>query len=285
MDARFIPVETVPGKTPFGLDQLRRSYKTALSATDAIAAAPDVGDVDDSFSKMFLTSVTTPESAESATRIDLIYQGCMRTSGGAPVLPDVKHDSDDAVQSASSSRSSDGRVATSPVSLQFYAPTNEITYYSFGGAGSAVAADPSDNPEIISLTISDTALAVGEAVDYLVSVFFSVQIVETHKSDEIVPGKYWLNRSTKTKSYTAFITNLPTGPYLVLYHPGSGYAIGNTLTITGTSGIATISITQIGISGSITGWSQISNTFTAAQTNIPAVGGSGSGAVFNSVVV
>jgi hypothetical protein len=75
MDASFKPIEIVPSKTPFGLDQLRRSYKTALSATAAIAAAPTVGTADETFPTMFLMPITTPESAASATRIDLTYMG------------------------------------------------------------------------------------------------------------------------------------------------------------------------------------------------------------------
>src|SRR5882724_10902055 len=103
MDPSFIPIETVPSKTPFGLDQLRRSYKTSKSAEDAIAAAPNVGDADEVFPKMFLMPITTPEPAATATRVDLIYQGCMKTDGdGNPILPAQKHEDDDAVLSASS---------------------------------------------------------------------------------------------------------------------------------------------------------------------------------------
>ena len=93
MDASFIPVEIVPSKTPFGLDQLRRSYKTALSAEAAIAAAPAVGTADEVFPNMFLMPISTPESAESATRIDLLYMGIFGED-----LPASKHDSDTVVR-------------------------------------------------------------------------------------------------------------------------------------------------------------------------------------------
>src|SRR5580765_5231092 len=131
MDASFIPVEVVPSKTPFGLDQLRRSYKTALSAEDAIAAAPAIGTADEVFPFMFLMPISTPESAESATRIDLNYMGCMRDDGAEvpqPILPAQKHDDNTAVQSVSASKLSSGLTLASPATLQYYAPSNALTY-------------------------------------------------------------------------------------------------------------------------------------------------------------
>lgn len=287
MDPRFIAIETVPNRTPFGLDSLRRSYKTSLNAADAIAAAPDVGDADDSFPKMFLMPVSTPESAESATRIDLVYMGCLRTDGGgAPILPDSKHDAQDAVQSASSSRSNDGRVATSPLTLQFYAPSTVLTYYSFGGPGTSFASDPTDDAKLISLTIGDTALSISTgSLLGVVNAFFMLQIIETHQSQEIVPGQYWLNTSRKTKAYVPYIFVTTAGVYLSLAATGSGYNVGNGLVVSAAGQSAGVTVTAVGVSNSITNWSVGSNTFTAAHNMVPAVGGSGSGAAFNVFVV
>ncbi len=195
MDASFIPIETAPTRTPFGLDQLRRSYKTSLSAEAALAAAPAVGTADEVFPFMFLMPVTSPESSESATRIDLLYMGCM-SGGDSPTLPDQKHDTNNAVQSASSSKGNNGLTLTSPATIQFYAPTSILTYFSFGAPGTAVATDPTGDLTIISTTIGDATFSAG-SIGALVGAFFQSQILETHQATEIVPGKYWQNVSRK----------------------------------------------------------------------------------------
>jgi hypothetical protein len=293
MDPSFIPVEVVPSKTPFGLDQLRRSYKTALSAEAAIAAAPAVGAVDEVFPCMFLMPISTPESAESATRIDLLYMGTIQFTGTGvegdpflPVLPAQKHDADDAVQSASSSRSNDGRVASSPLTVQFYAPASTLSYFSFGAAGTIQADDPTDAIKIITLTVADTTMTIGTiSLQALVDAFFSEQIIETHQSTEIVPGQYWQNVSKKTKSLTAFIIDVAPGVYILMCYVGTGYAAGDTLTISSGGESATISITAVGISGEITAWTVSSNTFTVPYSCLVASGGSGSNARLSVEVV
>src|SRR4029077_4071122 len=121
MDPSFIPVEVVPSKTPFGLDQLRRSYKTALSAEDAIAAAPAAGTADEVFATMFLMPISTPESAESATRVELVYMG---TFDGT--LPAQKASTSAQVASATTNTSSAifPATATNPATVQFYSISN-----------------------------------------------------------------------------------------------------------------------------------------------------------------
>jgi hypothetical protein len=286
MDASFIPIETVPSKTPFGLDQLRRSYKTALSAEDAIAAAPSVGEADESFPNMFLMPITTPESAESATRIDLVYMGSLQGAEGDPTLPAQKHDADTAVQSSSSSRASDGRTATSPVTIQYYAPTTTLSYFSFGAPGTDIVDDPTDDAQIISVVVGDLSLTIGSVgVQELVDAFFTSQILETHSSSEIVPGQYWQNQSQKLKNYTAFIANAEAGAYLSLYSTGTGYTVGDTLTISFGGESAVIDITVVGVSDSVVAWTETSNTFTADHTALTASGGTGSGARFNVFII
>jgi hypothetical protein len=293
MDPSFIPIETVPSKTPFGLDQLRRSYKTALSAEDAIAAAPAVGTVDEVFPCMFLMPITTPESAESATRVDLVYMGTIAFTGTGvdgdpflPVLPAQKRDADNAVQSASSSRASDGRTANPPLTLQFYAPTSTLSYFSFGAPGSSVASDPTDPLQPITITLGDQALSVGSGtIEALIAAFFGVQILETHQSTEIVPGQYWQNSSKKVKSYTALIASITPGPYVVLEAPGTSYHVGDILTIAGGGGTAVITLTNVGISNSIVNWTITSITCTTEAHGLGATGGGGSGALFGVIIV
>lgn len=267
MDPSFIPIETVPSKTPFGLDQLRRSYKTALSAEAAIAAAPNVGDVDEVFPFMFLMPISTPESAESATRIDLVYMGCL---GGesSPVLPDSKHDSDDAVMSATSGRPRSGVTPTSPMTAQYYAPTSQITYISYGAPGIIDADPPAGSPRIITIVMGDATFSgtPGE----IVANFFVTQLITTRQSVEIVPGKYWQNVSKTTASLSPWVFAFPSGPHVSLASQSSGYAAGDVITISAGGESATVNVdTVFEDTGYILGYHELTNTFTVAHTQIP----------------
>lgn len=200
MDSSFIPVEVVPSKTPFGLDQLRRSYKTALSAEEAIAAAPAVGDADEVFPFMFLMPISTPESAESATHIDLVYQGCIADDGGepaAPILPAIKHSLSDAVASATTYTSSAifPAVATVPGSLEYHAHTSIIVIFSVADTSSEVCPDPAavTVDDLITWTLAATqpASSFSGIAAWLLANAFVQRVIETITSDEVVPGHYW----------------------------------------------------------------------------------------------
>ena len=288
MDASFDPIETVPGKNAFGLDTLRRSYRTTLSAEDAIAACPDLGTADEVFDKMFLTSATTPEPAGNATRVDLVYTGAIKTVSGDPVLPASKSEDDDSVQSVSSKRTSSGTILTDPVTIQYYAPSKVLTYVSFGGPGAQVAADPDEDPRVISYSVGDTAFSIGVVIQEVIDLLFMPQIVHTPRSTEIVPGQYWLNVSRKTKTLSPWIFDVTPGAYVLLASPGNGYTIGDTLTITVGGESATIVVDQVfgafGGSGLLT-WHVTANTFTAAHNLIAATGGTGTGAKFNVIII
>ena len=280
MDASFKPIEIVPSSTAFGLDQLRRSYKTALSATAAIAAAPAVGTADETFPNMFLVPISTPESAESATRVDLVYMGTFGST-----LPAQKHDSGDAVQSASSSWGSGG-ATIGTVSVQFYAPQNTLTYFSYLGVGTDEAADPTGDPQIITVTAGSGTFAPGTTIATLATSYFSSQIVHSLDSSEIVPGKYWQNVSRKTKVLVPFIITIPAGTALIgIGAPGTGYNVGDTLSISAGGESATIVVASLGVSQSILQISVTSNTFTTAQSLLVPSGGGGSGALFNVIIV
>jgi hypothetical protein len=278
MDPSFIPVEVVPSKTPFGLDQLRRSYKTSLSAEDAIAAAPAVGDVDEVFPNMFLMPISTPESAESATRVDLVYMGTFTED-----LPASKHDNENAVQSASSSYGSTGGIA-SPVTIQFYAPSTVLTYFSAGAPGTTAPADPTDDPVIITVSLGGADFSPA-SLPAITETYFSLQIVSTINSTEIVPGQYWQNTARKTKVYVPYVVNIVPGTAVIqLSTPGSFYTVGDTLSIAGGGGSATLVLTATGVSQSVVAWTVSSNTFTTPQASLAASGGSGSGATFNVLI-
>jgi hypothetical protein len=197
MDSSFIPVQVVPSKTPFGLDQLRRSYKTALSAEDAIAAAPAVGDADEVFANMFLMPISTPESAESATRIDLVYTGSLSGDEGDPDLPAIKHSLSDAIASATTYTSSAifPAVATVPASVSYHAHTSVITLFSIADTSAEVCPDPAavTVDDLVSWTLAaeQPASSFPDIAAWLLSAAFVQRVIETINSDEIVPGQYW----------------------------------------------------------------------------------------------
>jgi hypothetical protein len=290
MDPSFIPVEVVPSKTPFGLDQLRRSYKTALSAEDAIAAAPNVGDPDEVFPFMFLMPISTPESAEAATRIDLVYMGFMRDDGeGNPALSAPKTEYGSAVQSATSSKLNTGATLASPATLQYYAPSSAYTYFSYLAPGGTEAPEPPGSPIPITLTISDTSYSSGGGIQSSIDALFIQQIISTIDSTEIVPGQYWQNAARKTKGYSPWIFDVASGPYVTLYTPGVNYTAGDTLTISSGGEGATINVLSVGSifgdGGGILSFTASSVTFTTAHTALPASGGSGSDAEFNVFII
>ena len=296
MDASFIPIETVPSKTPFGLDQLRRSYKTALSAEDAIAAAPAVGAADEVFPCMFLMPISTPESAESATRIDLLYMGCIAFTGTGvegdpflPVLPDQKHEDQDQVQSANSSKGNAGQVLSSPITAQYYAPSSVLTWFTFGARGvKGTAADPDRPIAIITVTIGDSTFSFDTAnIDTLIATFFSSQITDSIDSQEIVPGQYWQNTERKTLTLIPYLISLPPGFYPAAYAAGSGYTPGDVITVTGT-GSCVMNVISVftAPSGGIQATTIVSNSLSAAtSTPISATGGTGTGAKYTVIHV
>jgi hypothetical protein len=199
MDANFIPIETVPARAPFGLDQLRRSYKTSLSAEDAIAAAPDVGDADDSYSSMFLMTNNTSEAGDSATRIDLIYWGSL--SG---VLPDAKHSLDRSVATATTYTSSAifPLVADVPASVQYYQPASSILVISTDSTSAEVCPDPDAIVigDLITWTLAaeQPASSFPDIAAWILANAFVQNIVETTSAEEIVPGEYWQVSKRKT---------------------------------------------------------------------------------------
>ncbi len=202
MDSSFIPIEVVPSKTPFGLDQLRRSYKTSLSASEAIAACPAVGAADDQFPFMFLMPINTPESAESATRVDLVYMGCFASPLDDGNLPAPKSIFGTSVQSANSQCAIVGLSPNQPFTLQYYSKTTTYVFFSYLDAGTVgTAPDPIGDPIPITLGFNDCSFIGGGTLAEFVENFFVINTTDVITSEEIVPGKYWLNTEVKTKYY------------------------------------------------------------------------------------
>ncbi len=276
---------TLTGKTPgqqqFGLDTFTEHYKCDATANVVLTdgSVPAIGSAHPFYSSMFVTARYCSETSESASALDLTYMGTL--SGE---LPAQKHDTDNAVQSATSSLGTNGTIATSPISISFYAPTNVLTYWSTDGPGTDVADDPTDALVVISIAIGDTAIT-GGSIPSLVGIFFQEQILETHNSVEVVAGQYWQNTSRKIKSYVAFVVTLTPGFYISLSASGSGYSIGNTLTITDGGETATMDVNTLGIGNSVASFTVVTNTFTHGVNFLSASGGSGANAKFNVIEV
>ncbi len=270
-----------PGQTQFGLDTFIEHYKCDATANVVLTdgSVPQMGSAHPSYLSMFVTARYCTETSESASALDLTYTGTL--SGD---LPARKHDTENGVQSATSSRGTDGSIAVAPISVQFYTPTNVLSYLSTGGPGSDVADDPTGALVIIALTVGDTSITAGSSAA-LVARFFQEQIIETHQATEIVAGQYWQNVSRKIKSYIAFVLELTPGVYISLGTPGEGYGVGDSLTISSGGEGATMDVDSLGVGNSIASFTVTSNTFTVAHNLLSATGGGGSGAVFNVFIV
>ncbi len=279
---------STPGQPQYGLATLTETYKVQNDDGSQITAAavlvdgglPQIGDAHPDYATMFVTARYCSETGESASALDLTYTGTLSGS-----LPDQKNDFSNAVQSASSSYGLDGITLSTPATIQFYAPTTSLSYISSGGPGSDVAADPTDDPVAINYTIGILSFSIGGTIAALIANYFSILITENHTATEIVVGQYWQNTSTKTKTYVPLMLNLAPGAYLQLSGTGMGYTSGDTLTITGGSGVAVIVLTATGISNSIIAWTVSSISCTTPENNVAATGGTGTGALFNIIIV
>jgi hypothetical protein len=221
----------------------------------------------------------------------VLYIGAFASSGGNPVLPAAKTDQNVAVLSASSSKASDGAALTSPATVQYYAPTNDKTYFTYNAPATGnFATDPTAAIVPISLTIADTSYSITGPISDVINKFFTQQIIHTLESSELVlGGKYWQNISRKQKLLQAWLFAVTSGGYITLYSAGVGYSVGDSLSISAGGESATMSVTSVGsvygAGGGILGFTVTANTFTASHTSLGASGGSGSGAGFNVTYV
>lgn len=272
-----------PGQQQFGLDTFTESYKCDATA-DAVLTDNTVrqmGSAHPDYEFMFITARPCSETGEKASVLDLIYTGCLTDDGeGNPNLPTQQHSGGNDVMSAQSSRSVSGVILSSPLSVQFYSPTENLSYVSYNSRGSTNAGTPSAAIQPITLATGDVTFTGGG----LVALFFVEQVISTIQSNEVVAGHFWINTAVTKKVLSPFVFNLPTGPYVVCVSVGTSYIVGDTLTISGGGGAAVIDLTNVGTAGSVAGWTQTANTCTFDDTNISASGGSGSGAVFDIVV-
>lgn len=270
----------------FDLDQLIIPYRGRYSQLETFLSAHTPGEVSPIDVNMFLMQ-RLPDDHKQFPTVRMMYSG---KRGG--VLPPGRRDLDDDVMTASSKRSNGNVILTSPMVVEFYAPTSILTYYTRTNAGHDQADPPSGNPRPIELTVFDTSYSVGGTVEAQVNAFFTVQTISTNKSTEVVPGgQYWRNVSKKTKKYTSWIFDVPSGAFITLFNPGTGYQVGDIITIVGGGGVAQITVTSVIVifgdpdQAGIYQWTVNSNTMTEAAVNMHGSGGSGSGAAFNVFIL
>lgn len=268
------------------LDQLIIPYRGKVTDLDAFLIAHPIGEASSIDGNMFLIQAPSDDHKQFPT-VNLIYQG--KRNG---VLPPQQHETDDDVMSASSKRSSTNIILTQPMVVEYYGPTSILSYYSFGGPGVIDAPDPTPDPRPIDITFFDTTYDISTSAQNAINVFFSIQVISTLKSVEVVPGKYWKNTAKKSKVYSPFIfSGIASGPWITLGSPGVNYRVGDILTISSGGQSATIHVTQV-----LSIWGNQENagifaftvsgaTFSTAHQLLPGYGGYGSGALFNVAII
>jgi hypothetical protein len=291
MAIKLILVGSTPSTPQFGLDQLTLHYKAPDNPwSDVIVdtVVPEKGDPHPTFSKMFVTDRNLQESGQSSCAFDVVYMGAFKADGnGNPILPPAKRESDSQVMSASSKKSNLGFTVLEPVTIQFYAPSSQKTWFTTAPPITGFADNPTGSPNYITLTSGDTSYAPGTTIDSIVNAFFTRLITHSLRSTEIVAGRYWQNISRKILSLSPWAFDITSGAYITLYSPGDGYHIGDTLTISAGGQSAIIVVDSVGgIQGTgILNWHTTFNNFTTAHDAIFASGGFGSGAGFNVTII
>jgi hypothetical protein len=286
-DFTFVGVTTQP-RQQFVLDQITRHWKSNGGTEEEVLAAtglPAVGDEHPLFPCMFVVGLSTTESAEVACLLNITYSGTIAGTEGAPTLPAQKHDSDDPVESQTSNYGSLGNAAQS-ITIQYRAPANTLSYVSFGAAGTTDADLPTLDPEVIAIVVGGINFTPASLPD-IVNTFFTPNTTIGKTSTEIVAGKFWQNVSKKIKGYLPYVVVAPAPGtvYISLAAPGQNYSVGNVLTITAGGESATVQVTSLGIGQSVLTFTVLTNAFTTQNLFVSATGGSGSGAVFNVIVI
>ncbi len=210
---------TLRGKTPintqFGLDVFTESYKCDATADVVLTdvGVPQMGDEHPDYPFMFVTSRYCSETGESASSLDLVYTGSMTDDGdGGPNIPTPKATT--AGQVASSSTNTDATIypalTTNPLTLQFYAITNTLSYFT-DNVDDPDAPEPDDPPEVTGDQVItwdfgfgyQPALNYPDLIIYLLTIAYVQGINEPPPIVEpIVFGQFW--QVTKQKTRTLF---------------------------------------------------------------------------------
>lgn len=259
------------GVTPqmgqFELDRVTRHWKTNGATEEEVLACPTIpkkGDPHPNFPFMFVTDRQAQETASNACALDITYMGTFSSVRDTPILPPTKHEIDTAVMSASSSRPRVGLPLAAPLTVQYYAPSSSVSYFSYGSPGTAIADPPIAHPQIISLTSGDVTFNFGTRIEAIINNFFTPFVIHTEKAPEIVAGKYWQNTSKVTNTLMPWLFTYPAGPHAILAYFGLGYAVGDIVVISDRHGHrATVRVdAPISPYGAILNYTQLTNNFT-----------------------
>ncbi len=286
---------STPGQPQFGLATLTEHYKVQNDDGSQITASavlidsgvPQQGDAHPDYAYMFVTDRNCAETGGSASALDVTYMGCL-TGEESPDLPPSQTQLTDSVLSASSSRNVVGQTTTASVSVQFYAPTVVLNWITYGAPGvKGTVPDPSNTLSIITVTVGDVAFSyTQEGFEALVASFFTPGIADTLNSVEIVAGQFWQNTESKVLTLFPYFAALAPGFYPSPVSGGTGYQVGDSITVTGTGSCSMDVIAVTTGSGVIFGTQITSNTLSAATgTPINATGGSGSGASYTVIEI
>lgn len=201
---------TLIGKTPrnsqYDLQQFTERYKCDATADLVLIdpSVPQIGDAHGTYTAMFVTERYVSESGESASALDLVYTGLLV----AETFPPIQHNSSGDVASATTNTDADifPSTVTNPATVQFYAITNEITYYSADPNDATVPDDPGTITDLITWDLG-FGLQPGDCFDDLVaylltSAFTQGIIAPPPRIEEIVASQYY--RLTKRKTRTLF---------------------------------------------------------------------------------
>src|SRR6266446_2303094 len=148
MSITLTRIGKTPGQTQFGLDTFIEHYKCDATADVVLtdSSVPAKGSAHPSYPFMFVTARPVQETSEKASALDLVYMGCHKAISDVPVLPEQKHEEDDAVMSASSSKGKTGLTLTSPITVQYYAPTRQLVFFTYNAEGDrGTVTDPDDD--------------------------------------------------------------------------------------------------------------------------------------------
>ncbi len=286
MSVTLTLVGKTPGQTQFGLDTFTERYKCDASADVVLTdgSVPAMGSAHPDYDFMFVTARYCSETGESASALDLTYTGCLAGEMD-PTLPPTQGSTGNPIQSATSSFATTGVPLLTPISVEFYAAQNRLSYVSYSAEGVTEADTPTADPKVKTVTFSGAGFA-GIGADSLAAIACSIAVVATIDSNEIVAGQFWLNTALTIKYFIPATMNVNAdGVYLGLTANGAGYTVGDTLTFTGGSGAATATVTAILPNGGVAGWNVTSNTFTTSEGTMSASGGTGSGCEAEGVVI
>ncbi len=199
---------TLTGKTPgqqqFGLDTFTEHYKCDATADVVLtdASVPELGAAHPDYETMFVTARYCTETSESASALDLTYTGTFKDATVDFSLPAPKNTYGTALQTATSQCAIVGLSPNQPFTLQYYSKTTTYVFFTYLSAGTTgTSPDPIGDPVPIILSFNDCSFIGGGTLAEFVANFFVVRTSDVITSEEIVPGKFWLNTEVKTKYY------------------------------------------------------------------------------------